>query len=311
MAAITIPEMKRYNYSMRLAAGTVAAAGSLGILIPPSVILIVYGIMTEQSIGKLFAAGIIPGILLSFLFVAAIYISVSIKPELAPACEAPSIKQRIAALFGVIETLIIFALIMSGIFFGFFTPTEAAGVGAFLVLIIAVIQRKIDLPGFVAAISDTVRISCMIMIIVTGAMIFGKFIAITEIPSNLAEWTMSLNASKYVVISLILLIYFLGGCFMDSMAMIMLTLPIFYPLALKAGFDPIWFGIIIVAMTEIGVITPPVGINVYVVHAVAKDIPLEEIFIGALPMLCAMIIFTVLLVIFPELVTFLPNIISN
>ncbi len=311
MAAITIPEMKRYNYSMRLAAGTVAAAGSLGILIPPSVIFIVYGILTEQSIGKLFAAGIIPGIILSAFFLIAIYITVNRNPKLAPAGERASMKERFAALFGVIETLIIFSLIMSGIFFGFFTPTEAAGVGAFLVLIVALVQKKISWKNFIASLSDTVKISCMIMMIVAGAMIFGKFIAVTEIPLNLAEWVVSMNFSKYMVITLILLVYFFGGCFMDSMAMIMLTIPIFYPLIIKSGFDPIWFGVIIVLMTEIGVITPPVGINVYVVQAVAKDIPLEEIFIGVIPLLIAMIIFTIFIVIFPEIVTFLPNLISN
>ena len=311
MAAVTIPEMKRFGYDMKLATGVVAAAGSLGILIPPSVIFIIYGILTEQSIGKLFAAGIIPGILLSLLFLLAIYITVLRKPELAPTAPKASLKECVSSLFGVIETIIIFILIMSGIFCGFFTPTEAAGVGAFLVLVLALIQKKISWRNFIAALSDTTKISCMIMVIVAGAMVFGKFIAVSEIPSNLAGWVAGLNVSKYVILTLILLVYFFGGCFMDSLAMIMLTIPIFYPLVISLGFDPIWFGVVVVMMTEIGVITPPVGINVYVVQAFAKDVPLEDIFIGVIPMLIAMLICTVLLVIFPELTTFLPELLSK
>lgn len=311
MAAVTIPEMKRFGYDMKLATGTVAAAGSLGILIPPSVIFIIYGILTEQSIGKLFAAGIIPGIILSILFILSIYITVLRKPELAPAGKKVSFKECLASFFGVIETVIIFALIMTGIFMGFFTPTEAAGVGAFLVLVVALIQKKISWKDFIASLSDTTKISCMIMVIVAGAMVFGKFMAVSQIPSNLAGWVAGLNVSKYAVLTLILLVYFFGGCFMDSLAMIMLTIPIFYPLIISLGFDPIWFGVIVVIMTEIGVITPPVGINVYVVQAFAKDVPLEDIFAGVIPMLIAMLVCAFLLVVFPDLTTFLPNLICK
>lgn len=307
MASVTIPEMKRYKYDIKLAAGTVAAAGSLGILIPPSVIFIIYGIQTEQSIGKLFAAGIIPGILLTFLFLAAVYIQVKLKPEIAPAGEKTTFKQKIKALNGIIETVVLFILIIGGMFLGYFTPTEAAGVGAFFVIVIALIRKNLSWKSFINALTDTVKINCMIMIVVVGAVIFGKFMAITTMPIQLATWVSSLALSKYIIISLIIIVYIIGGCFMDSLAMVMLTIPIFYPVVMQLGFDPIWFGVIIVLITEMGVITPPVGINVYVVHAVSPDIPLQDIFKGVMPMFVALLICNIILLLFPAITTFLPN----
>ncbi|HPP86669.1 MAG TPA: TRAP transporter large permease, partial [bacterium] len=270
MATVTLPEMKHYKYNIRLAAGTVAAAGSLGILIPPSVILIIYGIMTQQSIGKLFAAGIIPGIILSFLFILVIYVRVKINPSLAPAAERSTFKEKIKSLSEVIETFVIFALIMGGLFAGFFTPTEAAAVGAFLTIIISMFRKQVNFEIIKKSIADTAKISCMIMTIVLGAEIFGKFLAVTRLPFDTAGWIATLNLPPIVIMILIIIIYIFGGCFMDSLAMIMLTVPIFFPVVQTLGFDPIWFGIMIVLVTEMGVITPPVGINVYIVHAVAK-----------------------------------------
>jgi tripartite ATP-independent transporter DctM subunit len=278
MATVTLPEMKRYGYDMSLATGTVAAAGSLGILIPPSVIFIVYGIMTEQSIGKLFAAGILPGILLCFLFLMTIYLRVMINPSLAPPGPKSSFKEKFRSFAGVVETLILFALVMGGIFFGIFTPTEAAATGAFLTILIAVFRKQLTWHGFVQSLADTTKISCMIMVIVTGAVIFGHFMAITRLPYELAEWVSSLPLPPHAVMGLIILVYLFGGCFMDALAMIMLTIPIFFPVVQTLGFDPIWFGVVIVLVTEMGVITPPVGVNVYVVYGVAKDVPLENIF---------------------------------
>ena len=307
MATVTLPEMKRYKYDMGLATGTVAAAGSLGILIPPSVIFIVYGILTEQSIGKLFAAGILPGILLSFLFLLTIHIQVTRNPSLAPPGPKTDLKAKIKSFVGVLETLVIFGLVMGGIFFGFFTPTEAAAVGAFLTLMIAICRRQLTWDGFVQSLADTTRISCMVMVIVTGATIFGHFMAITRVPFELAGWVAGLPLPRSAVMMVIVLIYLFGGCFMDALAMVMLTIPIFFPVSQALGFDPIWFGVVIVLITEMGVITPPVGVNVYVVYGVAKDVPLEVIFKGVLPMVLALLICNIILLFFPQIALFLPG----
>ncbi|HDH98070.1 MAG TPA: TRAP transporter large permease [Deltaproteobacteria bacterium] len=307
MATVTLPEMKRYKYDMGLATGTVAAAGSLGILIPPSVVFIVYGILTEQSIGKLFAAGILPGILLSFLFLMAIHLQVMRDPLLAPPGPKTDLKTKIKSFAGVLETLIIFGLVMGGIFFGFFTPTEAAAVGAFLTLTLSVIRRQLSWQGFVQSLADTIRISCMVMVIVTGATVFGHFLAVTRVPFELAGWVVSLPLPRSAIMMVIVLIYLFGGCFMDALAMIMLTIPIFFPVSQALGFDPIWFGVVIVLITEMGVITPPVGVNVYVVYGVAKDVPLEAIFKGVFPMVLALLVCNIILLFFPQIALFLPG----
>jgi tripartite ATP-independent transporter DctM subunit len=307
MATVTLPEMKRYKYDMGLAAGAVAAAGSLGILIPPSTIFIVYGILTEQSIGKLFVAGILPGILLSFLFMMAIYLRVRKNPELAPAGPKTTFTQKIKSLSGIIEALIIFGFVMGGLFFGFFTPTEAAATGAFFTLLVSVVRRQLSWKNFLKSIADTTRLSCMVMVIVAGATVFGHFMAVTRIPFTLSNWVGGLPLPPMLIMIVILMIYIIGGCFMDGFALIMLTVPIFFPVATTLGFDPIWFGVIIVLIAEMGVITPPVGINVYVVYGVAKTIPLETIFKGVVPFLIALIICNLLLLLFPQIATFLPG----
>jgi tripartite ATP-independent transporter DctM subunit len=307
MATVTLPEMKRYKYDVSLATGTVAAAGSLGILIPPSVIFIVYGIMTEQSIGKLFAAGIFPGILLCFLFLATIYFRVMKNPSLAPPGPKTGIREKIRSFAGVLETLLLFAMVMGGMFFGIFTPTEAAAVGAFLTLLIALLRRQLSWKGFVQSLADTTRISCMVMVIVTGAVIFGHFMAITRVPYDLAAWVSTLPLPSYAIMGVIIGVYLFGGCFMDALAMIMLTIPIFFPVAQALGYDPIWFGVVIVLITEMGVITPPVGVNVYVVYGVAKDVPLEAIFRGVFPMLLALLLCNLIILIFPQIALFLPG----
>ena len=309
MAAATLPEMKRYNYKAGLATGVVAAGGSLGILIPPSVIFIVYGIMTEQSIGKLFIAGIIPGILLTLLFIATIVIWVMLKPDLAPRAQRASFREMIASLSGLVETLLLFLLVMGGLFAGFFTPTEAGGIGAFGTLALAVIKRNLTWKGFIAALFETTRISCMILVIVAGATIFGHFLAVSRIPFDIANWISGFDLPPYVIMFFIILVYLVGGCFIDALALIMLTVPIFYPVITHFGYDPIWFGVIIVLITQIGIITPPVGINVYVVNGVARDVPLEVIFKGAVPFLIALIIGTFLLIPFPQIALYLPSLI--
>jgi tripartite ATP-independent transporter DctM subunit len=307
MATVALPEMRKYNYDTKLATGVVAAAGSLGILIPPSGILIIYGILTEQSIGKLFAAGIIPGIILSILFMCAVYIWVRINPALGPKGQPSSLRKKLAALPGVLEMLALFSLVIGGLLFGFFTPTEAGAIGSAGSILIGVISRGLAWSGFINSIKDTFRMSCMIMIIVTGATIFGRFMALTRIPFEIAAWTQGLPFPPAVTMAVIILIYFFGGFFMDSFALILLTIPIFFPVVTTLGYDPIWFGVVIVLVTEMGVVTPPVGINVYVVSGIAKDVPLEKIFRGVLPLLCAMLILAGIILIFPEIVLFLPN----
>ncbi|UCF72515.1 MAG: TRAP transporter large permease [Deltaproteobacteria bacterium] len=307
MASVTLPEMRRYKYDMSLATGTVAAGGSLGILIPPSVIFIVYGIMTEQSIGKLFAAGIFPGILLALLFMLTIYARVRLNPGLAPPGPKTTLRQKAKSFTGVLEALVIFAFVMGGLFFGIFTPTEAAAVGAFLTLVLAILRGQLSWEGFVKSLLDTTRISCMVMVIVTGAVIFGHFLAITRIPYDVANWACALPLPNYAVMGIIILVYLFGGCFMDALAMIMLTIPIFYPVATTLGFDPIWFGVAIVLVTEMGVITPPVGVNVYVVHGIARDVPLEVIFKGVAPFVLALLACVAILLKFPQIVLFLPG----
>lgn len=310
MASATLPEMKRYNYKPELATGVVAAGGSLGILIPPSVIFIVYGILTEQSIGKLFMAGIFPGILLTFLMVASILIWTTLRPELGPRGPKTTWKEKIASLSGVAETLVIFILVMGGLFGGIFTPTEAGAVGAFSTLMVAIIKRNLTWEGFISALFETTRTSCMILVIVAGATIFGHFLAISRIPYDIAGWISSVALPPAIIMFLIILVYFIGGCFIDSLALIMLTIPIFYPVVLQFGYDPIWFGVVIVLVTQIGVITPPVGVNVYVVSGVARDVPLGVIFKGVIPMLIAMLITTFLLIPFPQIALFLPGLIK-
>jgi len=310
MGRVSLPEMKRYNYDDSLATGSVAAAGSLGILIPPSTIFIIYGILTGESIGKLFIAGVLPGILLASLFIAVVVLLCLRKPSLAPAGAPTSLKEKLAGLSGIIEMLILFALVIGGLFMGWFSPTQAGAAGAFGALLIGLARRQLNWQGFLFAIKDALRITCMVMVIITGAIVFGHFIAVAKIPIVLAGWVGGLTLPTTAIIGLIVLMYLIGGCFMDALALITLTIPIIFPLVLTLGFDPIWFGVIIVLVTEMGVITPPVGVNVYVIKGIAKDVPLETIFKGIFPFLGALIVAVGILIAFPQIATFLPSLIT-
>lgn len=310
MATVGLPEMKRYGYGDELAAGSVASGGGLGMLMPPSVVLIVYGILTEQSIGTLFVAAIVPAVYMTIWFALAIMIFCRLYPEQGPACEKFSWAERFKSLSGTMETMAVFVLVMGGLFAGVFTPTEAGGVGAASVLLVAMARRQIGWQGFVKSVFETMRTSCMILLLVAGAVVFGHFLAVTRIPFEVANWVAALDLPSYAVVGLIILVYLVGGCFIDALALIMLTVPIFYPIIMDLGYDPVWFGIIIVLVTQMGVITPPVGINVYVVSGIAKDIPLEKIFVGVLPFLIALIIGTAFLVIFPQIVLWLPTLMN-
>ncbi|MFC1969758.1 TRAP transporter large permease [Chloroflexota bacterium] len=310
MGKVALPEMKRYKYADSLATGSVAAAGSLGILIPPSTIFIIYGIMTAQSIGKLFIAGVFPGLILATLFIMVIAILCWRNPSLAPVGAATSWRQRITGLVGVTETLVLFALVIIGLFLGWFSPTQAGGAGAAGALLIGLATRQLTWQAFLSAVKDALRISCMVMVIVVGAMVFGHFMAVTRIPFILADWVVGLPLPSMAIMGIIVLIYILGGCFMDALALITLTIPILYPVVLALSFDPIWFGVIIVLVTEMGVITPPVGVNVYVIKGITEDVSLETIFKGILPFLGALIVTVGILMGFPKIATFLPSLTS-
>lgn len=313
MGAIALPEMRKYKYDNSLATASVGSGGVLGVLIPPSVIFIVYGMATEQSIGRLFIAGILPGILLMALYQLTIMVLTRMNPGLAPAGPRFSWKERLDSLKGGLgEVLVVFAISMGGLFAGWFTATEAGAVGAAGVLLVALIGRAINWDGFKNSLYDTTRTTAMIMLLIAGSVIFGRFMAVSRLPFELASWTASLDLPAFMVMAVILFIYLILGCFIDALAMILLTIPIFYPIAVDTlGYDPIWFGVIIVLVVAMGVITPPVGMNIYILKGVVPDIPLETMFKGVWPFLLAIIVCLVLIMIFPQIALFLPNLIAG
>jgi C4-dicarboxylate transporter, DctM subunit len=310
MASVALPEMRRYKYDMELGSGAVAAGGSLGMLIPPSVVFIVYAIMTEQSVGRLFLAGIIPGIMIALLFCLTIYINCKFRPHLGPAGPRTSWAEKFMSLWGVWETVLLFILVMGGMFKGFFTPTEAAAVGAAGSLIIAGVKRELTLRTLVRSLQETVRTSCMVLIIVAGAVMFGRFLAVTHLPATLASWLAELPLPGWVIMMFIILFYLISGCFVDALALVLLTIPIFYPVVIGLGYDPVWFGVIVVVVTQMGVISPPVGVNAYVVSGIERDIPLQTVFKGCIPFLGALIVSAIILMAFPQLSLFLPGLVK-
>ena len=312
IGAIAIPEMKKYGYDDSLSTASVAAGGALGILIPPSVIFILYGAATEQSIGKLFIAGIVPGILLMLLYMLTIYILVIKNPSLAPVADKDAMAEE-GTIFksGLVEIFFTFFVSLGGLFAGYFTPTEAGAVGAGSILLITFLRKKLTWDGFKKSLLDTTRTTGMIMLLVAGAMVFGRFIAVSRLPFEMANWASSLALPPFIILALILVIYAILGCFIDALALILLTVPIFYPVVVNIlGYNPIWFGVIIVLVVAAGVITPPVGMNVFIIKGVAKDVPLEKIFKGIWPFLFALVICIVILIIFPQLTTFLPDLLG-
>jgi tripartite ATP-independent transporter DctM subunit len=307
MAAVALPEMRRYQYSMELACGVVASGGTIGMMIPPSVVFIVYAIMTEQSIGKLFISGILPGILTALAFCLVIYFLCLRRPELGPRAPSTTWKAKVLSLRGMWETLVLFVAVMGGMFYGFFTPTEGAAIGAAGTILITVLKRNLSFKMLVQSLKETLRTSCMVMIIIAGAVVFGHFLAVTRVPFALANWLGGLAVPGWVVMGLIVVFYLIAGCFVDALALVLLTTPIFYPVVTQLGFDPIWFGVMIVLVTQMGVITPPVGVCVYVVSGMNRDVPLETIFRGALPFLLAMVVVAALLILFPDIALILPR----
>lgn len=308
MGSIAYPEMKKFNYSPRLATGTIAAGGTLGFLIPPSIGFVVYGMLVEQSIGRLLIAGILPGLALAATFIAIVVVQVQLNPSLAPTSpETVSWKEKIAALNGVWEILIVFLVVMGGIYLGWFSPTEAGATGATLLFFVALVKRKLNFNNLFKGMQEAIRVSVMVLFLVAGATVFSYFLALSTIPAQLAHWVVGLNVSPYFILAIILVVYFLLGCFIDAVSMMVLTLPVIFPLVLGLGFDPIFFGVVCVLMMQVGLITPPMGLNLYTIAGSTKDVPLEDIFAGALPFVIPIIVIVVLIIIFPQIALFLPD----
>ena len=305
---VAYPEMRRFNYSPRLAAGTVAAGATIDFLIPPSLGFVIFGMLTEQSIGKLLISGMIPGLMLAGAFMIILYCWVKFNPNSALSSPAGvSWKEKISALKGIWETVVIFLLVIGGIYTGLFTPTEAAGVGATLIFLMAIWKRKLTLRILLNSLMEALRVSVMVLFLVAGANVFSYFLALTTIPMKVSAWIIGLAVSRYVILTIIVLIYLLLGCFLDAISMMILTLPVIFPVVLQLGFDPIWFGVICVLMMGAGLILPPVGLCVNTVASIAKDAPLEEVFKGALPFLIAILFVTFLITLYPQLALFLPS----
>jgi C4-dicarboxylate transporter, DctM subunit len=309
MGKVALPQMQKYGYDNMLSSGTVVTGGTLGTVMPPSVVLIVIGLQTEQSIIKLFLGGILPAIVLGILFIITIFVLCRIHPNYGPQGPKASFKEKIKSLTGVIEAVTIFVLVIGGLYAGFFTPTEAGAVGVFFALLVILLQHRITWKGFVDSVVDTLKISAMVFFLVTGAIIFGRFLAVTRLPFIIAEYASGLPISPYVILVFILIIYLIGGCFMDSLGFLVLTIPIFFPLGIALGFDPIWYSIILTMVTTMGAITPPVGVNIYVIKALAPDIPLGTIFKSVSFFLLACIVSLAILIIFPQITLIIPNLV--
>jgi tripartite ATP-independent transporter DctM subunit len=309
-ASVAVPEMDRYGYDKKLSTGIVATVGTLGILIPPSVTLIVFGIITEQSIGKLFLAGLVPGLMIAFFFICIIYGWCKINPSLGPKGERSSWSARLRALPEVIWVVVIFILMVGGLMAGFFTPTEAGSVGTLAVLLLSVAKKDLNFKGYVKSVAESLRTACMVLMLIAGSTILGHFLAVTKIPMIASDWVVALPVNRYIILILISLIYQVGGSFIDDLAFMVLATPIFFPAVLKLGFDPLWFGMIIAITVMIGVVIPPVAINVFVVKNITK-VPFNVIYKGVYPFLISLVVCGALLFFFPGLATWLPNLLMK
>jgi tripartite ATP-independent transporter DctM subunit len=305
-ATVAVPEMDRYHYDKKLSCGTVATVGTLGVLVPPSVTLIIYGILTETSIGKLFLAGIIPGLIIAFSFAVTLYGWCKINPKLGPKGKKSTWKERFASLPPVLLVLAVFIVVVGGLMWGFFTPTEAGSIGTFAVLLLTLAKKDMDLKRFIKSVSDTLRIGCMVITLIAGATILGHFFAVTRTPYLAAELIGSLPLDRNLIMILIFAVYLIGGSFIEDLAFLILATPIFLPLVIKLGYDPVWFGVIVCVITMIGIILPPMAINVFVVSGVTK-VPVNTIYKGIYPYIIGMYVCLFIFLFFPQISLWLPS----
>ena len=306
-ASVAIPEMDRFGYDKKLSTGIVATVGTLGVIIPPSVTLIILGILMEQSIGQLFLAGIIPGLIIALFFIGIIYGWAKINPAIAPMSEPSTWKARMRSIPEVFWVMLVFVLVVGGIMQGFFTPTEAGAVGTFAVLLLAVLKRDMTIKKYITSVQQSLRTTIMLLMLIAGSTIFGHFIAVTTIPQAAADWIVALPLNRYLIMILICIVYQIGGSFIDDLAFLILATPIFYPVALKLGFHPLWFGIVIGVVAMIGVVIPPVAICVFVVKNITK-VPMGIIYKGVAPFLISLVLVWGLLFLFPQLALWLPSV---
>ena len=306
-AAVAVPEMDRYGYDRKLSTGIVASVGTLGILLPPSVLLIIFGIITDQSIGRLFLAGVFPGLIIAALFVCVIYGWCKLYPSAGPKSIRSSWGERLRCIPEVALVVLIFLLIIFGILKGFFTPTEAGSVGTILVLILVFAKKDLSLKGYFRSVAESARTACMVLLLITGSTVLGHLIAVTKIPMIAAEWIVTLPLHHALIIIIIAFIYLLGGSFIDDAAFLILATPIFFPAVVKLGYDPLWFGMMIAVTVMIGVVIPPVAICVFVVKQITKA-PMSVIYRGVYPFLISLVVGGILLFIFPQLATWLPQV---
>ena len=307
MSKVALPEMKRYNYDESLATGSVAAGGIIGILIPPSVVLVLYGVLTETSIGDLFIAGFLPGVLTIVGFMLVVVVMTRIYPTIGPAGEQATLAEKFAALGRTWAIILLFALVIGGIYFGVFTPTEAAGIGAFGAFVISALRGRLTFTNIREALMETVTTTAMIFTILIGALTLNNLMVFSGIAGALSGFVSGLDMHPMAVMAFILLIYLVMGCFLDALAMILLTVPIFFPIITNLGFDPIWFGIIVVMVVELGLITPPIGMNVFVIKGMAPDIRLSSIYKGVIPFVIAQLVLIVLVFFIPDIALWLPE----
>ena len=309
LGRVVLPVMRKFRYDDSLSAGSIAVGGTLAVMIPPSTVFMVYGILTNESIGKLFIAGILPGILLTVMYSANILIRCRLNTSLAPLGPSLTTREKLQGLTGVVETLILFLLVIGGLFLGWFSPTQAGAILVTGVLVVSIVRRSISGRGFITALKDSTRISGMIIFIMIGALIFSRFVNQARIPFVVADFLSSFG-NRWVVYVIIMVVYAIGGCFMDGMALVTIFLPIMYPTVLALGFDPIWFGVVLCANGEMGMVTPPFGMNVFVTKGLAKDLALETVFKGVIPFVLTDLLFIVIMSVFPQIALFLPGLIT-
>jgi C4-dicarboxylate transporter DctM subunit len=307
MGTIALPQMRKYGYADRLSTGSIAFGGTLGILIPPSTPMIIYCIMAEESIGKQFIAGILPGIMLAALGIGTIAMMVKLKPSIAPAPSSSTWRAKFSSLTGLWGVVVLFGAVLGGMFSGFFSVNQSAAIGAFLALILCLVNRKLNWASFKTSLTDTVKTFAMMFLIIIGASVFASFLTVTKMPLALADALQSMDVSFGVVMIIITVIYIILGMLMDELPMILLTVPIFLPIVQSYGVDLIWFGIYVILVMELGAIAPPVGLNCFIIQGIAKDIPLGTIYKGALPFVITILAAILLIFFFPQIVLVLPN----